>query len=350
MDVNKIKILLEPQNREIVVPLGMNWDFMDREGAILQEEEYIIDQVKGDPLNYELTRFSRRPINNSTTSQGYEFYFYSALTSTWENTFLTRFSENQVLFDSNPFRKSFFKLDLYDTTDPLKQKIYLTIILDTSQGLPDIPTFSTYLFFTGFDTELSYINCDGNPTTAILNPGQSINFCPREPQTATARYTIAPGLPENVFNFPIDGTVFPDPSLPPSPIFIPFAYGPTGEECNCETGFSSSINSYLLKPKMSLDFVGDQKGYFIYWYQDPSLLNITTLYMKAKFFDANIGSFVSFSVEPQSNYVGSETKLDNNLFYYQVNFDYPDYQYFISRVGSNTLIPVLEWYEYVNAA
>jgi hypothetical protein len=349
MDVNKIKIKQTITPQEIVVPFDMRWDFMNREDSIIAEEKSIIEKVIGSPTNYELVRFSRRPVNARFTNQGYDFYFYSGVSTTWENSYLTRFSENQIVYNSSSFKKSFFKLDLYDSVDPAKQKIYLTIILEARQGLPDIPDsliFDTYYFGSIFTGTLTYTNCNGDVINSIVNFNQLINFCPQTPQFANFNYinpiTGAANLP-----IPLNDTVFPDPSSVPLGFVAPFFYGPTGEECDCVDNLNNTVQ-YTIKPKMILDFVGDQEGYFIYWYEDRNVLNIDTLYMRAKFFDGNNGTYTTFTIEPQSNYPGSETTMNNELFYYQVNFDYPNKHYWISRVGLNVTLPTLEWYEYVN--
>jgi hypothetical protein len=40
-----------------------------------------------------------------------------------------------VYYNANSFKKSFFKLDFYDTTNQRTQKNYLTIVIPTQQGL-----------------------------------------------------------------------------------------------------------------------------------------------------------------------------------------------------------------------
>lgn len=345
MDVNKIKILNSVVTKEITIPLDMNWDLHDREGAILQEESAIVREVIGEPINYELTRFSRRPTSISITNQVYEFYFYSASTLQWVNSYLTNFSENQVLYFSNPYKKSFFKLDLYDSPDPLTQKIYLSIILATNQSKADVPTCNQYRFYTGFNGIFEYTNCCGDFVSINLNSGQVIEFCPTEPSTTTFTYNFGLGDVNNIF--PIDGNSYPDVSLLPIGVPSPFLLNPVGSECTCPGSESSSLN-YLTKPKMDLDHIGDQKGYFIHWYQDINLIGISELYMRAKFFNGNVGNFTIFTREPQTNFAGNENKLPNELFYYQLHFDYNNFYYWFSNFINDDTIQTLEWYEYLN--
>ena len=345
MDVNKIKILNSAQTKEITIPLGMNWDLYDREGAIIQEEVNIVQEVIGEPTNYELVRFSRRPISLSITNQVYEFNFYSASTAQWVNSYLPKFTENQVLYYSNPFKKSFFKLDLYDTPDPLTQKIYLSIILSTSQSIADLSVLgqqdecNLYRFYSPIAGSLEFTNCCGDLVIYEISLGQTIDFCSVEPSTARFTYSF-PALGEQTLILPINGTSFPFEILP-------WIFNFLGAECSCITQISQGLN-YLVKPEINLDHIGDQKGYFIHWYQDRDLLGIDELYMKAKFFNGNTGNYTIFTREPQTNYPGDENKLPNELFYYQLHFDYNNFFYWFSNFINDDIIQTLEWYEYLN--
>ena len=74
MDVNKVKIIKSAGDKKILVPISNNWDLLNRESAIVDEESVIIKKVIGNPPNYELQRFSREVINQST-AQIYQFNF-----------------------------------------------------------------------------------------------------------------------------------------------------------------------------------------------------------------------------------------------------------------------------------
>ena len=79
--------------------------------------------------------------------------------------------------------------------------------------------------------------------------------------------------------------------------------------------------------------------------------------MTAKFYNAETGSFVKLSNQPQSIFTntafgGNVYDFDNTtFFYYRVVLDYIDKKYRVfdiktnERVGTNTPI---KWYEYVN--
>ena len=111
----------------------------------------------------------------------------------------------------------------------------------------------------------------------------------------------------------------------------------------------------IKKPVYKLDYVGDKEGFFIYWLKNTEFVDLQTLYMSAKFFDASIGQFKRMMTVPQG-LMGEKFNFNNEeYFYYQVNVDYTGYTYDVTlsnstvqdlRVGT-TSNPI-KWYEYVN--
>ena len=55
----------------------------------------------------------------------------------------TCFNEAEIYYNANSFKRSFFKLDLYDTIDSETQQIYLTIIIPTQQGKTRLSEYDT---------------------------------------------------------------------------------------------------------------------------------------------------------------------------------------------------------------
>jgi hypothetical protein len=109
------------------------------------------------------------------------------------------------------------------------------------------------------------------------------------------------------------------------------------------------------KPTFSLDFTGNKEGYFVYWLKSTEFINLSTLYMSAKFFDANTGQFKRLMTKSQGDLIDKFNFNQSDYFYYTVNLNYDNYTYSIyldtiggdkNRVGTTSL-PV-KWYEYVN--
>jgi len=107
--------------------------------------------------------------------------------------------------------------------------------------------------------------------------------------------------------------------------------------------------------KFVLYFVGDKEGYFIYWLKDTSFINLSTLYMTAKYFDASIGQFKKMMTVPQGLLTDKFNFQQKDYFYYVMNLNYNNYTYEIyeekiggvqNRIGT-TNNPI-KWYEYVN--
>ena len=106
------------------------------------------------------------------------------------------------------------------------------------------------------------------------------------------------------------------------------------------------------RPKFVLDYVGDKEGFFIYWLKKRNFLDITKFYMTAKFYNAEIGSFIRMMNQPQSSLPNSEFTFNTlTNFYYILNLDYPKQTYTITTTNGVRLgdpANPIKWYEYVN--
>lgn len=113
----------------------------------------------------------------------------------------------------------------------------------------------------------------------------------------------------------------------------------------------------IRKPEYQLNFIGDKEGYFVYWLKSPEFLNpeVSTLYMSAKFYDANIGGFKRMMNTPQGTLSDKFNFSQEINFYYTLKLNYDDYTYEVfleNELGG--LIKVgtdynpIKWYEYVN--
>jgi len=159
MIVNKYKIVLPENNQYLNIPLEMNWDFIGRDDSIDEYQEKMVKEVIGGVNDFEILRFSHNEyvdnLNFIKTNINYDFYFYDNVlpitspvvnNTNWSNSYLDEgFTVDEIYFYQKPFTKSFFKLDLYDTTDEKTQNLYLTIILPVQQGFTQPATLSTLL-------------------------------------------------------------------------------------------------------------------------------------------------------------------------------------------------------------
>lgn len=355
MDVNKIKLTAFTNNQEIVVPFDMQWDLVNREDSVISEEKNIIEQVIGQPSNYELARFSRRPrdlqpfspTQGGSTQVVHRFNFYSAATDTWTDTYLTRFTENEIRFSSNSYKNSFFKFDLYDSTLPQTQRIYLSLILETSQSTPFLNDCGVYRLITGlyedYTTTWRYTDCCGVQQIYIVPAGSTdatFEVCAIKGTEVTSESVN--GVDTIFFSFILTDGLFWNFTDPNWIYSIPDGLGGY-LSCNCtDTNFP-----IIYKPEFTLDHYGDQKGYYIYWYEDETLLNISELYMRVKFFDGNTGTYTTFTVNPQSSYV-DPYRIPNDDFYVRVPFFYNERWYDLIDIVNGNILPVCNWYEYTN--
>ena len=136
MDANKVRVVFNNQEKDLVIPLEQVWDFGGAQEAIEQYEATVIDKILNKDEDYEVTRFDHQVYDNTKTSINYEFYFNqgAATTPTWINSYAAKFTPNEIYYYQRPFANSFWKLDLYDSPTTRTQKAYVTIILPVQQG------------------------------------------------------------------------------------------------------------------------------------------------------------------------------------------------------------------------
>jgi hypothetical protein len=133
MDANKYKIKFKQNTtNNLTVPIGINWDFLNRGDTIDGYQEKMVEESIGDPVDYEVTRFGMKGILGNT-QLNHIFYFKNIDNSQYENSYVVpnRFNAYQLYYNTTPFKKSLFKLDFYDSTNVANQKIYLSIVLST---------------------------------------------------------------------------------------------------------------------------------------------------------------------------------------------------------------------------
>jgi len=147
MIANRYNIVLNPNiEKELTIPIQNNWDFVGRSDSLLDFETNTINEIINTDKDFEVVRFGPEEylVNNKiNTELNYDFYFVpegaSVDNTTWVRSYITQgFSSNEVFLYANSFKKSFFKLDLYDSTNLKIQKNYVTIILPVQEGENDI--------------------------------------------------------------------------------------------------------------------------------------------------------------------------------------------------------------------
>lgn len=274
--MNKFRFTIGDLDKQVNVPVKLDFDFAGQGDLIDIFENDIIEQVINPITNFETIKFSHSTIDTDS-SINYKFHFFDFSTPIQNTSFSDNnlwvtsynsttnpdftgqtFTDKEIYYTSNSFRRSFFKLDFYDTKNSSDQKNYFTVILPTQQG-----------------------------KTVIRNIGTDL-------------------LPNNVD---------------------------------------------IKTPDFKLDYVGDKEGFFIYFTQDPKLINTDTFYMSVKFFNAKIGEFTRFINTPQSSISTKFNFKKEDIFYYKLIFDYEEQKYRILNnddqiIGSEDY--PINWYEYIN--
>ena len=143
MDVSKFFIRQNNLTaKQINIPIQLDWDYLGLDQSVDEYEKEVITEVIGVGRDFEIDRFANAPFTGTSqeTAIKYQFYFYSGGTltdpSNWRLDYRSEgFTTGNIFYYDNNFANSFFKLDLYDSTDDKKQKNYITIIIPTQQGL-----------------------------------------------------------------------------------------------------------------------------------------------------------------------------------------------------------------------
>lgn len=142
MTVNKYTLRQSDNDLEIPITIQMNWDFLDRENDLQRYQEDVIEEVINQEKDFETARFAHNQFDDGVTEINYVFNFApvgaTSANTIWNDSYLTEgFTPPEVYYLANSFKKSFFKLDLYDSTGLTEQKAYITIIIPTTQGLTE---------------------------------------------------------------------------------------------------------------------------------------------------------------------------------------------------------------------
>ena len=144
--------LSDVTGRTITLPVEIKWEFHGREDSIDLYEDQVIEEIIGKPFDFEVSRYSHKPYSNLGLTQiNYKFYFYNgnnsdipiSVPSNWVNSYIPEgFQPEEIYYYANPFTKSFFKLDFYDTRNTTSQTNYFTIIIPTQQGATESASIS----------------------------------------------------------------------------------------------------------------------------------------------------------------------------------------------------------------
>jgi hypothetical protein len=129
---------------------------------------------------------------------------------------------------------------------------------------------------------------------------------------------------------------------------------PTRQGKTMKTNFGITTVD-IKKPVYELDFIGDKEGYYFYWLKDTQFVDLKTLYMTCKYYDATIGQFKRMMTQGQG-ILSEKFKFNpSDYFYLTINLDYDLYKYDIKltnpyftdlRVGTKN--QPIKWYEYIN--
>ena len=429
MTVNKYRFNIQPGDRYFNIPVEIKTDLLGRDDLIEKFEEETIEKVINPIEDFEVTRYAHKKNDNKEdTYINYQFNFFdrsidvestnASNQNLWVSDYVftdnpnftgTCFNEAEIYYNANSYKKSFFKLDLYDTTDSETQQIYLTLIIPTQQGktrissttpftessgpiqgptLPDVmPSGPAGARSTGLSVTLKKSVEVYNETMSKLTLSNELknnedakkfnikNLSYNEQlkfEMEESKKRAFETISEEK-NIKIDSTTdFGDPGGPGGPLVdfseegegvTPIAPDPGAEGGDVNpnpsgigSGGTPSLtiappNVQIKLPDFLLDYIGDKEGFYIYWLKNPNYIDLDKLYMGAKFFNAKTGQFIRFINKSQATFSNKFNFDKSKNFYYEVSLDINNYEYIIKdvetglRIGQGTPI---KWYEYVN--
>jgi hypothetical protein len=137
MAANNIRVLFDNRGKDLVIPIEQTWDFQGQQQAVEEYEAQVVAEILNKDQDFEVNRFVHKEYDPNKSSINYDFYFWSSTTNpgVYTNSYLPRFTPNQIYYYTGPFVKSFWKLDFYTTPQNRDQQAYITIILPTQLGL-----------------------------------------------------------------------------------------------------------------------------------------------------------------------------------------------------------------------
>ena len=82
MLANKFKIVPDGTNKNLNVKLYSEWDLEDRDDAIDEYKDKVVEEVVGKPVDYEISRFEFKFGNIEYFEDGGDKYFYDGMNLT----------------------------------------------------------------------------------------------------------------------------------------------------------------------------------------------------------------------------------------------------------------------------
>jgi hypothetical protein len=106
----------------------------------------------------------------------------------------------------------------------------------------------------------------------------------------------------------------------------------------------------LKTSSFQLNYLQDKEGYFIYFLEDQTIINLTDFYVTFKFFNGSTGQFTQFLTQDPSTFTNNNFNPDDYQ-YLKAVLNYSNYTYIYTTLSGvpigNELNPI-NLYEYIN--
>ncbi len=138
-------------DKTINIPIEINFDTAGRDETVDILENELKEDVINQINDFEVKRFSHAisDTDSTKTEIHYKFNFFNSQgqvdflnnppnVNEWLDDYeYAGFTDEEIYYFANSFKKSFFKLDFYDRNTTENQKILFSVILPTQQGLKE---------------------------------------------------------------------------------------------------------------------------------------------------------------------------------------------------------------------
>lgn len=158
--MNKFRFTVKDNDTQFNLPFQVKFENVGREDLLQTYEDDVIKEIINPIEDFETTRYSHKVWydnnNVARTRATYSFSFFNrskevknvlnSESNLWVNDYNfvdnsvfpnfsgITFTDKEIYYYANSFKRSFFKLDFYDSMEPENQQIYFTIIIPTQQG------------------------------------------------------------------------------------------------------------------------------------------------------------------------------------------------------------------------
>ena len=349
MGVNKYKLRINQArdgnpDQYLTLPIDNTTDEVGRGDLVKEYEDETIAKLLHLKKDYEVTRFSHAPhtqlaLLDPQPDLHYDFAFgYPAILTSGNFTVNYTTTPFSTTIINNPLLDPALA-DSFNTPCPEQiEQLYPPPPDGRTMFIPPIPSDPTTQY--GYELQGFSVNDTYKNVKSFVKSFYKLDLYDSPIRNEQQLYI-------SIIINPINGELLFRPTIPfgcntdgiPNPASGRWNCRPEGEQ-------STPI------PKIKLDALDNNEGYFIYWLKENTFLDIDTFYMTAKFYNGKSGEVISFLNTDQNLIPNPYSFKTEDYFYYKVKLNRNDYTYKVENLSTGrvglTNTPIRFW-QYFNA-